>query len=170
MKQHAMKIKYLIFVALLMQFLSINAQQDDKWENWRPLIGNWRGEGIAIPGEGTGSFSFTFDLNEKILIRRSNYDYLGEKMYTMFDDLMIIYLVNGTPQKAIFFNHEGFSRTYSISYSNKTITLITEKNPQTPVFKLTYTLIDDTTLTLKYEIARDGENFITYSEEIGKKK
>jgi len=165
-----MKIKYLILIALLVQSLSINAQQDDKWENWKPLIGNWKGEGIGIPGEGTGSFSFTFDLDQKILVRKSNYDYLGDKMYTTFSDMMIIYLVDGTPSRAIFFNHEGFSRTYSISYSGKTITLITEKIPLTPVFKLTYTLIDDSTVTLKYEIARDSENFTTYSEEFGKKE
>jgi hypothetical protein len=153
-----------------MPLISINAQQDDKWENWKPLIGDWTGEGIAVPGEGTGTFSFTFDLNEKILIRKSNYDYLGEKMYTTFSDMMIIYLVDGTPSKAIFFNQDGFSRNYLISYSDKSITLISEKIPQTPIFKLTYTFIDDITVTLKYEIARDGVNFTTYSEETGKKK
>jgi hypothetical protein len=166
-----MKMKHVILVALLVQSISINAQQDDKWDNWEPFIGNWKGEGIGIPGEGTGSFSFTFDPyfdpKQNVIIRKSIYHYLGEKMYTTLEDTMIIYLDNGT---AVFSNTEGFSRTYSISYCGKTITFITEKFPQTPVFKLTYTLIDDFTITLKYEIARDGVNFTTYSEEIGKKE
>ena len=162
-----MKFKHLILVALLMPYFSITAQQIDKWEKWKPLIGDWSGEGIGVPGDGTGSFSFTFDLEQNILIRKSIYYYLGEKMYTKFEDMMIIYLVDGTPSKAIFFNHEGFSRIYSISYSDKTITLI---NAQTPTFRLTYTFIDDSKVTLKFEISRDGVNFMTYSEEVGKKK
>ena len=165
-----MKKRNLILITLLTFSVVTNAQQADMWEKWMPLVGEWSGTGNGIPGDATGSFSFTFDLNKRILIRKSNYDYYADKTYTTFDDMMVIYLVDGTPSKAIFFNNEGFSRTYSILYSDKTITLITEKTPQTPVFKLTYTLIDDLTVTLKYEIARDGENFITYSEEIGKKK
>ena len=165
-----MKIKYLILVALLMLFFSVNAQEADKWEKWKPLIGNWSGEGSGISGEGTGSFSFTFDLNQNVLIRKSSYHYIMEKMNIIFEDLMIIYLVDGIPAKAIFFNDDGFSRIYSISYSDKTITLITEKLPQIPVFKLTYTFIDDSNITLKFEISRDGVNFMTYSEETGKKK
>ena len=165
-----MKIKHLILVALLMLFFSVNAQEADKWENWKPFIGNWSGEGNGIPGEGTGSFSFAFDLKENILVRKSDYNYLGDKIYTTFSDVMVIYLVNGTPSKAIFFNDDGFSRIYSISYSDKTITLISEKLPLTPIFRLIYTIIDDSNIALKFEIARDGVNFTTYSEETGKKK
>jgi len=165
-----MKTKYLIFVALSMPFFSINAQQADKWENWKPLIGNWSGEGVGIPGDGTGSFSFAFDLNQSILVRKSSYNYVMEKTNIAFDDMMIIYLVDATPSKAIFFNHEGFSRIYSISYSDKTITLNSENAPQTPSFRLTYTFIDDSTITLKFEISRDGVNYITYTEEVGKKE
>ena len=164
------KIKRLIFVALLiMPLLSINAQQADKWENWKPLVGNWSGEGSGMSGEGTGSFSFTFDLNQSVLVRKSSYNYVLEKANIPFDDIMIIYLVDGTPSKAAFFNHQGFSRIYSISYSDKTITLNSEV-PQTPAFRLTYTFIDDSTVTLKFEISRDGVTFITYSEEVGKKE
>jgi hypothetical protein len=165
-----MKTRNLLLVALLTVSFVANAQQSDKWEKWMPFVGEWSGTGNGIPGDGTGTFSFTFDLKESILIRKSSYDYLIDKTYILFDDMMIIYLVDGIPSKAIFFNHEGFSRIYSISYSDNIITLITEKTPQTPVFKLTYTLVDNLTVTLKYEIARDGESFVTYSEEIGKKK
>ena len=165
-----MKVKYLILVASLMLSISVNAQQTDKWEKWNLLIGNWTGEGSGLSGEGTGSFSFTFDLNQNILIRKSDYHYVLDKTNIIFNDMMVIYLVDGTPSKAIFFNNDGFSRNYSISYSDKSITLISEKLPQTPIFKLTYTFINDLNITLKFEIARDGINFITYSEEVGKKK
>jgi len=165
-----MKVKHLILVAFLMPNLSINAQQIDKWEKWKPLIGDWSGEGIGIPGDGTGTFSFTFDSEQNTLVRKSNYSYLGEKMYTIFEDTMIIYLVDGVPSKAVFSNHEGFTRNYSISYSDKTITLISENLSQTPIFRLTYTFINNTSVSLEYEISRDGINFITYTEEIGKKK
>jgi len=165
-----MKIKHLILVALLMSPFLSYAQQTDKWEKWKPLIGNWSGEGSGLSGEGTGTFSFNLDLNQNILIRKSNYHYVIDKTNIIFDDIMIIYLVDGTPSKAVFFNNDGFSRNYLISYSDKSITLISEKIPQTPIFKLTYTFIDDSTVGLKFEIARDGLNFIVYSEEVGKRQ
>ena len=153
-----------------MPLFSVNAQQTDRWENWKSLIGDWLGEGSGEPGDGSGSFSFTFDLEQNILVRKHNYVYIKDKAYLVFNDMTIIYLVNGTPSKAIFFDSEGYSRNYTISYSGKTITLISEKIPQMPTFRITYTLIDDANVIYRYEISRDGVNYITYVEETGKKK
>ena len=94
-----MKTKHLILVALLMPFFSINAQEADRWENWKPLIGNWSGEGSGVPGDGTGTFSFTFELEENILVRKRNYVYIGDKQYYWFNDIMIIYMTVGKPIK-----------------------------------------------------------------------
>ena len=152
-----------------MPLFSLNAQQDDRWENWKPLIGNWSGEGSGVPGDGTGSFSFTLDLEQNILVRKRDYIYIGEKQYFLFNDLMIIYFNNGTPSKAIFFDSEGYSRNYSISYSDKLISFISDIS-QTPTFRIIYTIIDDNNVNLKFEISRDGVNYITYVEEIGKRK
>jgi len=165
-----MKVKHFFWLALSIPFFSINAQQTDKWENWKPLIGDWSGEGIGIPGDGTGSFSFTLDSEQNTLVRKSDYSYLIDKMYIIFEDTMIIYLVDDVPSRAVFSNREGFTRNYSISYSDKTIMLISENLSQTPIFRLTYTFINDSSVSLKYEISRDGINFITYTEEVGKKK
>ncbi len=78
---------------------------------------------------------------------------------------MVIYLdFIGCPSKAIYFDNEGHTINYTISYSDKTIILVSDKISAVPIFRLTYTLIDNNTIDTKFELSQDGEKFMTYIE------
>jgi hypothetical protein len=167
-----MKIKFLIPV-LLFGIISISsAQQKTNWNKWDWLIGEWRGEGSGQPGQGSGTFSFSFDLDRNILIRKSHSEYpaTASKPKTIHNDLMIVYLdVTGSPNKAIYFDNEGHTISYTISYSEKSIVMTSDKIPDTPVFRLVYTLLDSETVNTRFEMSQDGDKFMPYIEGKSKK-
>ena len=63
------------------------------WDQWRPLVGQWQAAGKGSPGEGAGGFSFAFDLQNKVLVRKSHTDYPPADGRPAFshDDLMVVY-------------------------------------------------------------------------------
>lgn len=166
-----MKLKVLLTL-LFSGFLSISsAQQSDLWVKWSWLIGEWRGEGTGQPGQGGGTFSFRSDLDGKILVRKSHSEYPAteNKQAVTHDDLMIIYPdQSGSPASAIYFDNEGHKISYSISYAARSIILISEKVQGSPVFRLTYTLLDNNSVNTKFEMSQDGVNYTVYIE--GKSK
>jgi hypothetical protein len=84
---------------------------------------------------------------------------------------MIVYPdFRGDPAKAIYFDNEGHTINYAIAYTDKTIVLTSEKNPSMPVFRLTYTLLDDETVNTEFAMSKDGEKFTTYIEGKSKRK
>src|SRR5437867_12630677 len=62
-------------------------------DQWRPLVGQWQAAGKGSPGEGAGGFSFAFDLQNKVLVRKSYTDYSpAEGRPAVSDDvLMVVY-------------------------------------------------------------------------------
>ncbi len=148
------------------------SQQKPSWDQWKWLMGDWAGEGNGKPGAGGGTFSFKLDLDQNVLIRKSHSEYpaADNKSKVIHDDLMVIYPTSsGIPSKAIYFDNEGHTINYSISYSEKMIILTSDKIPNIPVFRLTYSLIDNETVNTKFEMSEDGENFFTYVEGKSKK-
>lgn len=162
-----MKAKLFLLLSFLV-FSSTNfAQQTSPWSNWSWLIGEWKGEGSGQPGQGGGTFSFQPDLDGKILIRKSHSEYpaSGNRPATIHDDLMIVSLnYSGQPTKAIYFDNEGHTINYSITYARDSVVLQSEKIPNMPVFRLTYSQLDKQTVNTKFEMSRDGEKFVTYIE------
>ncbi len=164
-----MKSKLSIVVVILLLSLPLFAQQNSNtWRKLDYLIGNWKGEGSGKPGQGEGTFSFKLDLDKNILVRTSHSEYPAaqDKPAGVHNDLMIIYRdYAGTPNKAIYFDNENHVINYSITYSGKkNIVFTSDKIPNAPRFRLTYTIMDDVTVNTKFEISKDGENFFTYIE------
>src|ERR1035437_5246349 len=65
-------------------------------QDWGPaqfLVGNWAGEGGGQPGQGSGTFSFSPDLQSKILVRKSFSEFpaANSRPASRHDDLMIVY-------------------------------------------------------------------------------
>lgn len=148
------------------------AQQTSSWNKWVWLIGEWQGEGDGNPGHGNGGFTLKPDLNEKILVRKAHSEYpaIANKPATIHDDLMIIYPdYSGSSSKAIYFDNEGHTINYSISYSDSSIIMTSEKNQNMPVFRLTYRLLSDNNVNTKFEMSQDGITFSTYVEGKSKK-
>lgn len=160
-----MKTK-LILTFFLSAYLTICfGQQNPNWDQWNWLMGEWAGEGSGQPGQGSGTFSFRPDLDQKILVRKSHSEYppSADKPKIIHDDLLIIYPdYTGHASKAIYFDNEGHTINYSITYTNQSIELLSEKIPNIPVFRLTYSLLDNSTINTKFEMSQDGEKFFTY--------
>lgn len=162
-----MKIKLFLTIGLLVTLSVCSAQKNSPWTKWSWLIGEWKGEGSGQPGQGGGIFTFKTDLNDQVLIRKAHSEYpaTGNKQAIVHDDLMIIYLDSaGNPSKAIYFDNEGHTITYSVSYLDKTIVLLSDKIPNSPIFRLVYILLDARTINTKFEVSQDGEKFVTYIE------
>jgi hypothetical protein len=167
-----MKIKLLITISLFGLFTTCFGQQGTSWEKWNWLIGEWVGEGGGQPGEGSGTFTFKTDLDSSILVRKSHTEITATENKPGFihDDLMIIYPGNsGKTHQAIYFDNEGHSINYTVTLSENSIILTSEKIPGVPVFRLIYTMLDKETVDTKFEMSRDGIAFATYIEGKSKK-
>lgn len=167
-----MTTKIILAIFLLAFTITSFGQNNISWEKWNRLIGEWKGEGGGQPGQGGGTFSFSFDLDNKIVVRKSHsfYPATDNKPEVIHDDLMIIYPDGNTDKtKAIYFDNEGHIINYDVTYTDRSITLTSIKVPDSPVFRLTYTLLENEILNTKFEMSRDGINYITYIEGNSKK-
>jgi len=148
--------------------ISFLAQQASPWTKWSWLIGEWKGVGGGDePGMGSGRFTFALDLEKKILVRRAHSEYpaTANKPLIIHDDLLIVYLdASGNPTRAIYFDNEGKTINYSLSYADKSVVFLSDRVANTPIFRLTYTLQQDGTVNVKFEMSQDGKSFKTYVE------
>lgn len=81
----------LISAVLLVSLLA--APEAGPWEDLSSLVGEWQGVGTGAPGEATGGFTLSFDLQKRVLVRRSRADYPATPQRPAFshEDLTIIY-------------------------------------------------------------------------------
>jgi len=153
------------------------AEASDPWSAWRFLVGEWAGEGGSQPGQGAGSFSFTFDLQNRVLVRRNHVDYPATTEHPAFghDDLMVIYFEPGSNvARAVYFDSEGHIIHYTAEFSSdgKQLTFLSDLQPGVPRFRLTYTRREADGLTVKFEIAPPGrpDHFALYLQGTARKK
>lgn len=168
-----MKICISLAITLFVLINNSFAQQNDTWENWSWLIGEWKGEGKGQPGQGGGAFSFYSELDNKVIVRKSHSEYpaLDNKPAVIHDDLMIVYPdFSGIPSKAIYFDNEGHIIDYSLTYPDSAIVFTSNRIADIPVFRLTYELLEEGKVNTKFEMSQDGEKFTTYIEGISIKR
>jgi len=132
------------------------------WEPFRFLLGEWVGEGSGKPGEATGGFSFHFDLEKKILVRKNyaNYPATKDKPAYSHTDLMIIYQETATgATRAIYFDNEGHVINYAVAFSKDNTSLVFTSEPfaSAPRFRFTYYKPNDGRLAFEFEIAPPGK-------------
>ena len=83
---------------------------------------------------------------------------------------MIVYPdANDKTTKAMYFDNEGHVINYTVSLTDKLITLTSLPSSNAPIFRLTYELLDQEIVNTKFEMSRDGVNFMTYVEGKSKK-
>lgn len=155
-KTLALCIVFLVFATPL----SAQSKEPANWDAFRFLIGEWVGEGAGAPGEATGGFSFSFDLEGKILVRRNHADYPATKDKPAYShtDLMVIYQEpEGT--RAIYFDNEGHVIHYAVSMSKDqtTLTFLSEPTPSAPRFRFTYNKAKNETMTFQFDMAPPGK-------------
>ena len=161
-----MKTTILLIATILCCSNFTYGQENHNWDKWERFMGNWLGEGSGTPGQGGGTFSFTPDLDKNVLVRRSHSEYPSpEGRIVVHEDLMVIYQDSEKKRaKAIYFDNEGHIINYSISYPDTAIILTSERVPDSPVFRLVYSMADAETCITRFEFSQDGEKFTTYIE------
>ena len=152
---------------------SLTAKADD-WGPLQFLVGQWTGEGGGEPGQGSGSFSFTPDLQGKILVRKNVAEYppSKEKPAYRHDDLMVIYRDGPSRQiRAIYFDSEEHTIEYSIQPVDDGVVFVSRSPQDAPRFRLTYARAgsERLKLKLKFEIAPPGKDFATYIEAVARR-
>lgn len=168
----SMKAKAILTLALLSLAVASYGQQGSPWDRWSWLMGEWVGEGGGQPGQGGGTFSFTLDLDKHIIVRKSHSEYPAKdgKPAIIHNDLMVVYLdYAGNPSKAIYFDNEGHTINYTVAYTDQSIVLTSDKIPSMPLFRLTYTLLNNGMVDTKFEMSQDGQTYMTYIEGKSKK-
>lgn len=171
--------KFFITAILLVLILSANnqAQQQQKpdWSAFKFLIGDWIGVGSGAPGEGTGTTTFHFALDDHILVRKNHAEYpaANGRPAITHDDEMTFYLENKSFM-VIYFDNEGHTIHYSVAFSpdSNALILTSDVNQAAPRFRFTYQRIETGRLKVIFEIAMPGkpEEFKKYVEGIIKKK
>jgi hypothetical protein len=134
-----------LFATLLLAAGLLPAQTAPKWDQFQFMIGKWKAE--------TGNFSFEPDLNGQILLRRNINNTPGQK----HEDLMIVYLEGGP--KAIYFDSEGHTIRYNISFPAKNAAVFDSEGPG-PKYRLSYVL-NGAKLDGQFDV--DGKTYLNWT-------
>lgn len=140
---------------------SQNNPNTDKWESYRFLLGEWVGEGSGQPGQGEGGSTFTLDLKDNILVRKSynNIPATEDRPAVEHEDMMVIYHDPGMAAHAMYWDNEGHSIAYGVRSSSNGDSLIflSQGSQQTPGFRLTYEKLATDSLKVSFEFAPPGK-------------
>jgi len=165
------------FLLLLAAQVCAQQPKENNWNEWRFLLGKWVAEGGGQPGQASaGGFSFDFDLQGRVLVRRnySEYPATGSKPAFRHDDLMVIYQEPEKGTYAEYFDNEGHVIHYAVSISEdkKTITLTSDVVSSAPRFRLLYRQRKDDSLSIEFDIAPPGkpDSFSKYVEGTARKR
>jgi len=158
-------MRFLVAFALL---LAAGPLRAGDWGPLQFLVGKWTGEGGRGPGQGSGAFSFTPDLQDKILVRKNfaAYPAANGKPAYRHDDLMIVYRDEASHYfRAIYFDSEEHTIQYSVK-SGAAGAAVFESAPSAtgPRYRMTYTPGGAATARFQFEIAPPGKDFTTYIE------
>jgi hypothetical protein len=140
------------------------------WEAYQFLAGEWEGDHSGKPGEAQGRFTFTFELDGNILVRRSRtvFPDTPERTGYTHDDLLMIYTEYTGMKRGIYFDNEEHVIHYEVEASpdGKTITLVSDPAPSAPQFRFVYKKTGSDTLDGRFEIAPPGQpgSFQVYIE------
>jgi hypothetical protein len=160
----------LILISIL--FSGIFAQQPDTakgLDQLNFLLGDWIGEGGGnSPGQGSGGFTFSHDLQNTIIVRRNFAEYpaTDNKPASRHDDLMIIYKAPGDTLRAIYFDNEGHVINYfvNVSAESKSAVFTSPSVEKEARFRLSYALSGENSVNINFELAPPGQPdaFSTY--------
>jgi len=171
-------IALFLLVALCTSCQPLSAQQPVKpvnWDGFLFLLGDWVGEGSGDPGQGTGGFTFAFDLQNTILVRKNYADYPATKDHPAFshNDLMVVYR-EGEKFKAVYFDNEQHIINYTVSFSkdSSAVVFVSDVMPGAPRFRLTNTKQGTDSMKITFEIAPPGqpETFNRYIDAVARRK
>ena len=115
--------------------------KDPVWEAVASLAGEWEGEGQGEPGVSKGGFTFTPDLQGKILVRRNRSEYSATKDRAAFahEDLMIFYRDPASGKvRASYHDNEGHLIEYTVTAEGRRIAFVSNAATGEPRYRFTY--------------------------------
>lgn len=168
---------FIALTAILFSAIPMKAQQQapPNWNAFKFLMGEWIGEGTGMPGEGTGGFTFSPDLQNTILVRKNYADYPATKERPAFrhDDLMIVYQ-DGGKTRATYYDNEQHVINYSVTFSgdSNSVIFVSDPSPSAPRFRLTNKKAGKNKISIVFEIAPPGnpDAFSRYIEASARRK
>jgi hypothetical protein len=167
-KRHVLSVLPALVVFVSSVIFPQAIKKDIDWKQWHFIIGEWIGEGGGTVGQGTGSFTFDFDLQKRVLVRKSVANFPATKDRPAFshNDLMVIYKEPSNATNAMYFDDEGHVIKYSVNFSDdqSSIIFISVPEPNEPIYRQTYIKINNQKLNIKFEIAQptSPSSFTTY--------
>jgi len=87
-------------------------------------------QGGGQPGQGEGSFTFQYDLDKKVMVRKKYFRISGSRNKPAINspDLMVIYTTNKEDSlNAIYFDNEGHTINYTINFADEDKTISIRK-------------------------------------------
>ena len=174
-ESRAILIAGFIFVLMLPRSSVKSQTMPVDWRPFRFLLGEWIGEGSGSPGQGEGGFTFSYDLQNTILVRKNYANYTATKEHPAFshNDLMVMYQEEGKT-RAVYFDNEKHVINYIVSFSadSNSIIFLSDPVPSAPRFRMTYTKSGTESVKIAFEIAPPGkpESFAPYIEAAARRK
>jgi hypothetical protein len=165
-----------LFIAILFLPVILFAQSPKPdWSPYQFLIGDWIGEGGGAPGQGTGGFTFSLDLQNQILVRKNYADYPAtpDKPAYRHDDLLIVYQIPGQPSRADYWDNEGHVIHYTIEIPrDSVVAFIGDIVTDQPRYRLVCELRPDHRMRITFDIApaNKPQEFQEYIEAFAHRK
>lgn len=150
-------MKATVIVALLFACSSLAVAQPAEpaadWAAWEPLVGNWVAD--ASPDGAIGGFSFTPELQKRVLVRKNFADY--PKTRAHHEDLLVVYK-DGAATRADYWDNEGHVIRYTVTLSDggKKYSFVSDAQTGKPRFRLTYTMTGTAAVAIGFDIAPPG--------------
>lgn len=136
---------------------------------WQALVGSWTGEGDGSPGAGSGASSFRFELEARVLVRRSTADIPAaeRRPAVHHEDLLVFRSPAGGTAAADYWDDEGHVIRYAATWSadGKILTLVSDGAGGGPRFRLVCTFPAPDRATISFEIAPPGSH--TFQRYVG---
>ena len=176
MISHRTLIRVSMFILVASASHAQQRQGTNTWGPWRFLLGEWIGGGSGEPGKGAGSFTFSLDLQDQIIVRKSHTEYPASKDRPAFshDDFMVVYQEPQKPTRAIYFDNEGHVIHYSVEFSadSTSVIFLSDPGPSTPQFRLTYVKREQGSLGITFDVASPDrpQKFSRYIEGIAQRR
>ena len=127
----------------------------------RFLVGTWNGASSGEPGEGTGTATFAYELDGRVLVRRSRTAFPAAqgKPGVVHEDLMVIHAEPGGRIGAEYFDSEGHVIRYAVEVApdGRRAVFSSATGAPGPAFRLTYASVDADTVDVAFAIAPPGK-------------
>ena len=130
------------------------------------LLGKWVATGGGTPGQASGQTTFALNLQDHVIVRTNEAEYPATKdrPASRHDDLMVIYAVENGDLRADYYDSEGHTIRYALSFpAGGQVVFTSDDVTGQPRYRLTYMTAESDQLDGSFEVAPPGQDaFKTY--------